>query len=108
MENTVTLAVVLDPVSGDVTNWMQARHSDKHSVECLISKLEHQYNKPVEVYHIKDTPIYGLMCTWGIWTSDQKTDWINSKLQYQVYSTQDGFTEYGKSVIVEPIFDDEE
>jgi len=48
------------------------------------------------------------MCTWGIWTSDQKTDWINSKLQYQVYSTQGGFTEYGKSVIVEPIFDDEE
>ncbi|UYD59490.1 hypothetical protein HPMBJEAJ_00391 [Aeromonas phage avDM6] len=108
MENTVTLAVVLDPISGDVTNWMQSRYSDKSSVDCLISKLEHQYNKPVEVYHFRNCYPGGLIESWGLCTREQKTDWINRNLINMVYSTQEGFTEYGKSVIVEPIFDDEE
>ena len=48
------------------------------------------------------------MESWEICTTEQKTEWINRNLISMVYSTQDGCTEYGKSVIVEPIFDDEE
>lgn len=108
MENTVTLLVALNPTSGDVENWIFSNRHDRSVVDIAISYMENKYKKPVEVYHFQNCYPGGLMESWEICTTEQKTEWINRNLISMVYSTQDGFTEYGKSVIVEPIFDDEE
>ncbi|ATI18417.1 hypothetical protein [Aeromonas phage AS-sw] len=105
--NTVTLIVSLNKKNGDVENWIFPTHYDKSSIYSSISYMENKYDKPVEVYHFQNCYPDGLMSSWDGCTPEQKTGWIKGNLKNMVYSTKKGFTKYGKSIIVEPVYDEE-
>ncbi|QAX98018.1 hypothetical protein ASswx1_378 [Aeromonas phage Asswx_1] len=97
--------VALNPASGDVENWIIPTENDKSGMDVSISFMESKYKKPVEVYSFERVLTFSW--NWGLYTTEQKTHWVNSNLNYMVYSTENGFTEYGKSLFVEPIYDEE-
>lgn len=99
------IVVALNPLSGEVENWIIPTKSDKSTVDISISYMESQYKKPVEVYSVSIGTLFSW--DWGMFTPKQKTEWVRSNKESMVYQTKEGFTKYGKSVIFEPVYDGE-